>query len=94
MEAALLELQEELKLSHKSSAFKEVKILKKVVQSLEEELTKERTKHQRAASKRLQESRQLADEVGLPGASPGRAAVPLSRVAAPGVPACRFCHEG
>lgn len=63
MEAALLELQEELKLTNKSSALKEVKILKKVVQSLEEELTKERAKHQRVASKRLQESRLLADEL-------------------------------
>ncbi|XP_053124857.1 centrosomal protein CCDC61 [Hemicordylus capensis] len=62
-ETALLGLQEELKLTNKSSAFKEVKILKKVVQSLEEELTKERAKHQRVASKRLQESRQLVDEL-------------------------------
>ncbi|XP_020642924.3 centrosomal protein CCDC61 isoform X1 [Pogona vitticeps] len=63
VEMALVGLQEELKLASKSSAFKEVKILKKVVQSLEEELTKERARHQRAANKRLQESRQLADEL-------------------------------
>ncbi|XP_028597926.2 centrosomal protein CCDC61 [Podarcis muralis] len=63
VETVLLGLQEELKLTNKSSAFKEVKILKKVVQSLEEELTKERAKHQRIANKRLQESRQLADEL-------------------------------
>ncbi|XP_061453508.1 centrosomal protein CCDC61 isoform X2 [Rhineura floridana] len=62
-ETALQNMQEELKLTSKSSALKEVKILKKVVQSLEEELTKERAKHQRLASKRLQESRQLADEL-------------------------------
>ncbi|XP_060113499.1 centrosomal protein CCDC61 isoform X1 [Heteronotia binoei] len=62
-ETALAALQEELKLTNKSSAFKEVKILKKVVQSLEEQLAKERTKHQRVISKRLQESRQLADEL-------------------------------
>ncbi|KAL8219847.1 UNVERIFIED_CONTAM: hypothetical protein K2H54_034887 [Gekko kuhli] len=62
-EAALAALQEELKLVGKSGALKEVKILKKVVQSLEEQLAKERTKHQRATSKRLQESRQLADEL-------------------------------
>ncbi|XP_048358214.1 centrosomal protein CCDC61 [Sphaerodactylus townsendi] len=62
-EAALAALQEELKLANKSSAFKELKILKKVVQSLEEELTKERAKHQRATGKRLQENRQLADEL-------------------------------
>lgn len=64
METALLALQEELKLTTKTAALKEVKILKKIVQSLEEELTKERAKHQRVANKRLQESRQLADEVG------------------------------
>ncbi|TFJ97391.1 pre-B-cell leukemia transcription factor 2-like [Platysternon megacephalum] len=63
VESALLGLQEELKLSSKSSAGKEAKILKKIVQSLEEELLKERSKHQRAASKRLQENRQLADEL-------------------------------
>ncbi|XP_054855369.1 centrosomal protein CCDC61 isoform X2 [Eublepharis macularius] len=63
VETALLALQEELKLASKSSALKEAKILKKVVQSLEEELAKERAKHQRAANKRLQESRQLADEL-------------------------------
>ncbi|KAJ7303902.1 hypothetical protein JRQ81_011413 [Phrynocephalus forsythii] len=63
LEAALLGLQEDLKLASKSGALKEVKILKQVVQSLEEELAKERTRHQRATNKRLQESRQLADEV-------------------------------
>lgn len=63
METALLGLQEELKLTNKSSALKEVKILKKVVQSLEEELTKERSKNQRVSNKRLQESRHLADEL-------------------------------
>ncbi|KAM6427932.1 centrosomal protein CCDC61 isoform 2-T3 [Liasis olivaceus] len=63
METVLLNSQEELKLATKSSGFKEVKILKKVVQSLEEELAKERAKHQRLATKRLQESRQLADEL-------------------------------
>ncbi|KAH0631551.1 hypothetical protein JD844_005924 [Phrynosoma platyrhinos] len=63
VETALLGLQEELKLANKSSALKEVKILKKVVQSLEEELTKERAKHQRVSSKRLQESQQLAEEM-------------------------------
>ncbi|XP_075771257.1 centrosomal protein CCDC61 isoform X3 [Pelodiscus sinensis] len=63
VETALLRLQAELKLCSKSSAGKEVNILKKIVQSLEEELLKERTKHQRLASKRLQENRQLADEL-------------------------------
>ncbi|XP_063168104.1 centrosomal protein CCDC61 [Candoia aspera] len=63
LETALLNSQEELKLAAKSSGFKEAKILKKVVQRLEEELTKERAKHQRLATRRLQESRQLADEL-------------------------------
>lgn len=70
METALLGLQEELKLTNKSSALKEVKILKKVVQSLEEELTKERSKNQRVSNKRLQESRHLADEVSHAGTCP------------------------
>nr|XP_060642792.1 centrosomal protein CCDC61 [Anolis sagrei ordinatus] len=62
-ETALLGLREELALVNKNGVLKEVKILKKVVQSLEEELTKERAKHQRAANKRLQESQHLAEEL-------------------------------
>ncbi|XP_062818239.1 centrosomal protein CCDC61 isoform X3 [Anolis carolinensis] len=62
-ETALLGLREELTLVNKNGVLKEVKILKKVVQSLEEELTKERTKHQRATNKRLQESQHLAEEL-------------------------------
>ncbi|XP_044291185.1 centrosomal protein CCDC61 isoform X2 [Varanus komodoensis] len=60
---ALRGLEEERKLASKSAALKEVQVLKKLVQSLEEELAKERAKHQRLASKRLQENRQLAGEL-------------------------------
>ncbi|XP_068766496.1 centrosomal protein CCDC61 [Struthio camelus] len=63
VESVVLGLQEEMRLATKSCAAKEVKILKKIVQSLEEELLREKTKHQRAASKRLQENRQLASEL-------------------------------
>uniref|UniRef100_A0A8D0L287 Centrosomal protein CCDC61 n=1 Tax=Sphenodon punctatus TaxID=8508 RepID=A0A8D0L287_SPHPU len=63
VESGLLALQEEAKLVTKSSAVKEVKILKKIVQSLEEELVRERAKHQRGASRHFQENRQLADEL-------------------------------
>ncbi|XP_039180960.1 centrosomal protein CCDC61 isoform X1 [Crotalus tigris] len=64
MESVLLNCREDLQLAtSKGSGFKEVKILKKVVQTLEEQLTKERAKHQRLAARRLQESRQLADEL-------------------------------
>ncbi|KAJ1106865.1 hypothetical protein NDU88_004263 [Pleurodeles waltl] len=62
-EALLLHLQEEAKLLGKGGALKEVRILKKIVQTLEEELAKERTKHQRSSSKRNLEYRQLADEL-------------------------------
>ncbi|ETE56854.1 Coiled-coil domain-containing protein 61, partial [Ophiophagus hannah] len=62
MESVLLSSQEELQVATKGSSLKEVKILKKVVQTLEEQLAKERVKHQRLAARRLQESRQLADE--------------------------------
>ncbi|XP_026571286.1 coiled-coil domain-containing protein 61 [Pseudonaja textilis] len=61
MESVLLSSQEEL--ATKGSGLKEVKILKKVVETLEEQLAKERAKHQRLATRRLQESRQLADEL-------------------------------
>uniref|UniRef100_H3AQK3 Centrosomal protein CCDC61 n=1 Tax=Latimeria chalumnae TaxID=7897 RepID=H3AQK3_LATCH len=63
VESALLRLQEEAKPSNKGGVVKEVKILKKIVQNLEEELMKERTKHQRSASKRSQENRQLLEEL-------------------------------
>ncbi|XP_043943437.1 centrosomal protein CCDC61 isoform X2 [Protopterus annectens] len=63
LEVTFLHLQDEVKLSKKNSALKEVKILKKIVQSLEEELIKERTKHQRSTSKRSQEYSQVIDEL-------------------------------
>ncbi|XP_060549766.1 centrosomal protein CCDC61 [Pantherophis guttatus] len=63
MESVLLSSQEELRVAPKGSGVKEVRILKKVVQTLEEQLAKERAKHQRLAARRLQENRQLADEL-------------------------------
>ncbi|XP_025920082.1 coiled-coil domain-containing protein 61 isoform X2 [Apteryx rowi] len=63
VESAVLGLQEEMRLVARSCAAKEVKALKKIVQSLEDELLREKTKHQRVASKRLQENRQLASEL-------------------------------
>lgn len=42
---------------------KEIRILKKVIKNLEEELLRERSKHQRYSSKKNQELRELLQEV-------------------------------
>ncbi|XP_041035091.1 centrosomal protein CCDC61 [Carcharodon carcharias] len=63
LEVMILQLQEQMKLSSTASVSKEVKILKKIIQSLEEEMMKEKTKNQRAANKRNQEYRQVLDEL-------------------------------
>ncbi|XP_030073940.1 centrosomal protein CCDC61 isoform X2 [Microcaecilia unicolor] len=63
MEMTMLQLQEDAKLSHKSGALKEVRMLKKIVQSLEAELMKERSKYQRTTNQRMQEYQQLAEEL-------------------------------
>ncbi|XP_013400080.1 coiled-coil domain-containing protein 61 isoform X2 [Lingula anatina] len=57
------ELVEYKRSAAKHGAPKEVKILKTVVKNLEEELMKEKARHQRSANKRNQEYRQLLDEV-------------------------------
>nr|XP_033811932.1 coiled-coil domain-containing protein 61 isoform X4 [Geotrypetes seraphini] len=63
LEMTMLQLQEEAKLSHKSGALKEVRILKKIVKNLEAELMKERSKYQRTTNKRMQEYQQMAEEL-------------------------------
>ena len=45
--------------------FQEIRILKGVVKNLEEELMKEKAKHQRAAAKRRKEYQDLMEEVRL-----------------------------
>ena len=45
--------------------FQEIRILKDVVKNLEEELMKEKAKHQRAAAKRRKEYQDLMEEVRL-----------------------------
>ncbi|XP_072920000.1 centrosomal protein CCDC61 isoform X1 [Hemitrygon akajei] len=63
LEVMILQLQEQVKLSSTATVAKDIKILKKVIQGLEQELMKERTKNQRAASKRNQEYHQVLDEL-------------------------------
>ncbi|XP_078062364.1 centrosomal protein CCDC61-like [Mustelus asterias] len=63
LEMMILKLQEQMKHSSTASVSKEAKILKKIIQSLEEELMKEKTKNQRAANKRNQDYRQVLDEL-------------------------------
>ena len=58
-EADFIQYKRELKNTTKGNATKEIRILKNLVKNLEEELMKEKTKHQRSASKRSQEYKQL-----------------------------------
>ena len=63
-EAVETELSEyRLERTNEASSGKEVRILKGMIKNLQEELATGRTRHQRAASKRNQQYRQLADEV-------------------------------
>ena len=63
LEADFHEYRREVELTREGAAAKEVRLLKSMVKSLEEDLLKERTKNQRAANKRGQEYRQLLEEV-------------------------------
>lgn len=64
LEEAFLQYRRELKQTSEGQAIKEIRILKSVVKNLEEELLKEKTKHQKSASKRGKEYRDLLEEVG------------------------------
>ncbi|XP_078287205.1 centrosomal protein CCDC61 isoform X2 [Rhinoraja longicauda] len=63
LEVMILQLQEQVKLSNTTNVAKDIKILKKVIQGMEQELMKEKTKSQRAASKQNQEFHQALDEL-------------------------------
>ena len=65
MEADFHEYRREVELTREGAAAKEVRLLRGMVKNLEEDLMKERTKNQRAASKRSQEFRQVMEEVKL-----------------------------
>jgi coiled-coil domain-containing protein 61 len=75
LEEEYLRFRREMKLTTKGTAAKEVKILKTMVKNLEDELMKERTKHQKVSSKRNADYRQLNEEVmsqSLHGRQPNR----------------------
>uniref|UniRef100_UPI00398F553C centrosomal protein CCDC61 n=1 Tax=Pristiophorus japonicus TaxID=55135 RepID=UPI00398F553C len=63
LEDMILQLQEQVKPYGTAGVAKDVRILKQIVQSLEEELAKEKSKNQRATNKRNQEYRQILDEL-------------------------------
>ncbi|XP_064602133.1 centrosomal protein CCDC61-like isoform X2 [Liolophura sinensis] len=63
LEEAFLQYRRELKQTTEGQAIKEIRILKSVVKNLEEELLREKTKHQKSASKRGKEYRDLLEEV-------------------------------
>uniref|UniRef100_V9KNN3 Centrosomal protein CCDC61 n=1 Tax=Callorhinchus milii TaxID=7868 RepID=V9KNN3_CALMI len=61
-QVAVLQLQEELDAAHGEAGHKELKLLKKIIGSLEQGLLLERNKHQKVLGKRGQEYRQLREE--------------------------------
>ncbi|XP_067681537.1 centrosomal protein CCDC61-like isoform X2 [Haliotis asinina] len=63
LEADFLQYRRELKSTSAGSAANDVRMLKTLVKNLEEDLMKEKSKHQRLASKRGQEYRELLEEV-------------------------------
>lgn len=64
IEEEFLRFRREMKNTSTGSAVKEIRMLKSVTKNLEEELMKEKTRHQRSTSKRSQEYRDLLEEVG------------------------------
>lgn len=63
MEEAFEAFRQEVMLTREGSASKEIRVLKKVIKNLEEDILKERTKHQRYANKRNEEIQALMQEV-------------------------------
>lgn len=64
IEEEFLRYRREIKNTPTGNAVKEIRMLKAVTKNLEEELMKEKTRHQRSTSKRSQEYRDLLEEVG------------------------------
>ncbi|KAK7476249.1 hypothetical protein BaRGS_00032525 [Batillaria attramentaria] len=63
VEQEFMQYRREMRNTASGHAAKDLRTLKGVVRSLEQELMREKTEHQRAASKRGQEYRELLDEV-------------------------------
>ncbi|XP_062617834.1 centrosomal protein CCDC61-like [Saccostrea cucullata] len=63
IEEEFLRYRREMKNTPTGNAVKEIRMLKSVTKNLEEELMKEKTRHQRSTSKRSQEYRDLLEEV-------------------------------
>lgn len=63
LEAEFLQYRREMRNTASGSTVNDIRTLKAVVRNLEQQLMQEKTEHQRAASKRGQEYRELLDEV-------------------------------
>ncbi|KAK3093960.1 hypothetical protein FSP39_022289 [Pinctada imbricata] len=63
IEEEFLRFRREMKSTSTGNAVKEIRMLKSITRNLEEELMKEKTRHQRSTSKRSQEYRDLLEEV-------------------------------
>lgn len=68
IESEFLQYRREMKSTTQGNALKELKMFKTMARQLEEELMKEKTKHQRHVSKHGQQYRELLEEVVLNGA--------------------------
>ena len=62
-ESEFLQYRREMKNTTQGNAVKELKLFKSMARQLEEELMKEKTKHQRHVSKHGQQYRELLEEV-------------------------------
>ncbi len=63
LESEFLHYRRELKSTSTGTAMNEARMMKSLVKNLEEDLMKEKSRHQRLASKRGQEYRELLEEV-------------------------------
>ena len=65
IETEFLQFRREVKNTTQGNAIKELKMFKSMTRQLEEELMKEKTKHQRQVSKHSQQYRDILEEVNF-----------------------------
>lgn len=63
IEEAFIEYRREIERTAKADITKEIKVLKKIIKNLEQELLKEKSKHHHSSNRRSKEYRDLLEEV-------------------------------
>lgn len=63
IEEAFIEYRREIERTSKADITKEIKVLKKIIKNLEQELLKEKSKHHHSSNKKSKEYRNLLEEV-------------------------------